>query len=64
MTRLPLRRSLKCSLFALTYAGHFQLAKTGSIERANQQTIAAEIEIPNKKSHLPKSVNGSLHWSA
>ena len=42
LTRLRLPRYLKTQLFALLDAGHFQVAKSGSIQRANQHSVDIE----------------------
>jgi hypothetical protein len=43
LTRLLFSRSLKWLLFALFDAGHFQITKTGSIHRANQQVDTSQL---------------------
>ena len=54
MTPLRLPKSLKIQLFALLDAGHFQVAKGGSIQRANQHP-------GGKRRRIRRSSVASMH---
>jgi hypothetical protein len=55
LTRLLLARSLKRLLFALLDTAHFQAAKVGSIQHANQHQLL-QIQIVDERIHHPNRI--------